>query len=260
MSRMSRMPTWSESSWVFAGSTLTSVPAARARAAMRPTVAASALGMAITTVVAPSRSTASSICSTVPTTGTPRMRRNRFVGSSSRRPTGRHSAAGSISMEPTSCRPDSPAPTTSTGLLLSSGAETSWRSYRCRQRARAHAITTRAMKPAARGALRGTQMGPRLTTKRTPAVPMVTLPSATISSSVPVRARPWCSRTAQPSTRCRAAAAAPNPSTLSHGTDGRVRKAQRREEGEGGEPGRHVDRGGDRMPVPPQEFHAVVHL
>ena len=114
--------------------------------------------------------------------------------------------------------PDSPAPTTSAAFVVSRGTHTRWRSWRPRHSARAHAITTSAMNPAATGALRGTQIGPRLTKNSTPATPMVTPPSATISSSVPVRARPWCNPTDQPSTTCSTSAAAAKSRTAPQGT------------------------------------------
>ncbi len=83
------------------------------------TISASALGMAMATVVASVRVAASARSARVPRTRTPSIRRRRFRGSSSRMPTGCIRAPRSRTSERTTWRPPSPAPMIRTRLWSS---------------------------------------------------------------------------------------------------------------------------------------------
>ena len=209
MSRTSEMSTRRFSSSLIGGTTLRSSPASVAWRLSSRTQSAEMLGMATIAVVARARSATSASRLVVPRTGTPRMRRWRLSGSSSSSATGRQRLWPSRSIEEMSCRPPSPAPITTTGVLPAPATVRVIGSCSRRYVARPHAITTSAMNVAATGTagaiprsatmFAGVMMAP---------TPAVTRPSSIISSSVPVVALPLCSRTVPPSNTCSPAAPA----------------------------------------------------
>ncbi len=180
------MPTLSVSSWVVAGSTLTWTFASMAASRRRAITCFEALGIAMITASARVAWTFSISWSVVPMTWTCRSRRCRLWGSSSSSPTGRQVRLGSRSIEPSSSRPASPAPTTMTRVAPSNCPPSSSRSRSRRQVARAQAAITSVARVAPAGTLRGTHWVTRLTTKTRKPLPMATAPSSTISSRLAV--------------------------------------------------------------------------
>lgn len=103
------------------GVTATRSPAASARSVSVRSRALSARAMAITARVAPVRARAAAMSRVVPITATPRRRRFRLSGSSSRSPTGRIGDNGSVVMFARSLSATNPAPMMSAGSASTPG-------------------------------------------------------------------------------------------------------------------------------------------